>query len=128
MYNIDLIKRLNNFYIYANEGFYIDKILNKNNYVITYSKKVTDFDCNYITNINVKDRVEFCNIQKNIKEQMNNLNRKVCYIISPANEIIYNNRKDFFDEYSFEEIHNEIWQIFDDFDNIENIKKYGIQR
>ena len=126
MYNIDLIKRINNFYIYANEGFYIDKILNKNNYVIAYSEKVTDFDCNYITNISVKDKAEFCNIQKNIKEQMNNLNRKVCYIISPANEIIYNNRKDFFNEYSFEEIHNEIWQIFDDFDNIENIKKYGI--
>ena len=94
--------------------------------VITYSKKVTDFDCNYITNINVKDRVEFFNIQKNIKEQMNNLNRKVCYIISPANEIIYNNRKDFFDEHLFQEINNEVWQIFDDFDNIENIKKYGI--
>ena len=50
MYNIDLIKRLNNFYIYANAGFYIDKILNKNNYVIDYSGKVTDFDCNYISN------------------------------------------------------------------------------
>lgn len=125
MYNIDLIKRLNNFYIYANEGFYIDKILNKNNYVIAYSEKVTDFDCNYITNINVKDKVEFCNIQKNIKEQMNSFNRKVCYIISPVNEIIYNNRKDFFDEYSFEEINNEVWQIFDDFGNIENMKKYG---
>ena len=126
MYNIDLIKRINNFYIYANEGFYIDKILNKNNYVITYREKVTDFDCNYITNISVKDKAEFCNIQKNIKEQMSNLNRKVCYIISSSNEFIYNNRKVFFDEYSFEEIKNEVWQIFDDFDNIENMKKYGI--
>ena len=82
MYNIDLIKRLNNFYIYANEGFYIDRIINKNNYVIAYSEKVTDLDCNYITNINVKDKEEFGNIQKNIEEEMNNLNRKIINVLS----------------------------------------------
>ncbi len=125
MYNIDLIKKLNNFYIYANEGFYIDKIINKNNYVIAYSEKVTDYDSNYISNINVKDKDEFYNIQKSINEQMNNLNREVCYIVSPANETIYNNRKDYFDENSFEEVKNEVWQIFDDFDNLETMGKYG---
>ncbi len=125
MNNIDLIKRLNNFYIYANEGFYIDKVFNKNNHVIAYSEKVTDFACNYITNLVIKDKEEFTNLHKIIKDEMSNLNRKVCYIISPLNDILYKNRKIFFDENLFEEINNEVWQIFDDFENIENIKKYG---
>lgn len=125
MCNLDLLKKLNDFYIYANEGFYIDKVFNKNNYVITYSEKVTDFDCNYITNLVVKCKEEFNSINKTIKDEMSNLNRKVCYIISPVNDILYNNRKDFFDAHSFKEINNEVWQIFDDFDNVENMKKYG---
>ena len=125
MDNIELLKRLNDFYIYANEGFYIDKILNKNNYVIAYSEKVTDLDCNYITNLDVKNKSEFDEIQETIKNEMNNLNRKVCYIITPINEIIYKNRKDFFDEHLFEEVNNEVWQIFDDFDSLNNMKKYG---
>ena len=59
MCNWDLLKKLNDFYIYANEGFYIDKIFNKNNHVIAYSEKVTDVYCNYITNLAVKDKEEF---------------------------------------------------------------------
>ena len=125
MFNIDLIKRLNEFYIYANEGFYIDKIFNKNNYVIAYSEKVTDLDCNYIANLDVKDKVEFNSIQEAIKNEMNSLNRKVCYIVSPANEQLYYNRNKFFDTNLFKEANKEVWQIFDNFDNLENIKKYG---
>ena len=67
MCNLDLLKKLNNFYIYANEGFYIDKILNKNNYVIAYSEKVTDFDCNYITNLAVKTKKSFIVCTKLLK-------------------------------------------------------------
>lgn len=125
MCNWDLLKKLNDFYIYANEGFYIDKIFNKNNHVIAYSEKVTDVDCNYITNLAVKDKEEFNSMHKTIKDEMDNLKRRVCYIISPLNEILYNNRKDFFESNLFQEINNEVWQIFDDFDNLENMKKYG---
>lgn len=125
MCNWDLLKKLNDFYIYANEGFYIDKIFNKNNHVIAYSEKVTDVDCNYITNLAVKDKEEFNSMNKTIKDEMDNLKRRVCYIISPLNEILYNNRKDFFESNLFQEINNEVWQIFDDFDNLENMKKYG---
>ena len=56
MHDMDLLRRLNEFYIYSNEGFYIDKVLNRNNYVIAYSKKVTDLDCNDITNLDLKNK------------------------------------------------------------------------
>ena len=59
MCNLNLLKKLNDFYIYTNEKFYIDKIFNKNNHVITYSEKVTDVDCNYIIYLAVKDKEEF---------------------------------------------------------------------
>ena len=121
MNNLQLIKRLNDFYIYANEGFYIDKIFNKNNHVITYSQKVKDFDCNYVTNIDVKNKEEFNKLHKLIQDEMHDLNREVCYIISPINEMIYNNRDEYFSENEFKEINNEVWQIFDTFESIENI-------
>ena len=52
----------------------------KNNYTISYSEKVSDFDCNYITNLDVKNKTEFNNMQETIKSEMHNLKRKVCYI------------------------------------------------
>lgn len=124
MYNIELLNKLNNFYIYANEGFYIDKIFNRNDYVIAYSEKVNDFDCNYITNLKVKSKEEFESIHKNAKNEMDKLNRDICYIVSPINEVLYNNRKEFFDS-SFKAVNNEVWQIFDEFDSLENMNTYG---
>ena len=56
---------------------------------------------------------------------MHSLNRKVCYIVSPVNGIIYNSRSEFFDSNLFQEANKEVWQIFDDFNNLSNMKKYG---
>lgn len=125
MNNMDLIKRLNRFYIYANEGFYIDNVFDKKNYIIAYSKNVSDFDCNYITNLEIKNKDDFKKLHEEIKTEMIKLNRKVCYIISPINDNLYKNRKDIFDDKLFEEVNNEVWQIFDDFDNLDKIKKHS---
>lgn len=48
MKELELLKKLNKFYIYANEGLYIDKITKNATYTMTYSKYVKDYDCNYV--------------------------------------------------------------------------------
>ncbi len=122
MDNIELIKRLSNFYIYANEGFYIDKIFENKNYIIAYSSKVKDYDCNYAINLKIKNKEDFNNLQIEIDDKMSKLNRKTCYIVSPLDLELYNNREDFFRKDKFEEVSNEVWQIFDDFENLDNIE------
>ena len=122
MENLELMKKLNKFYIYANEGFYIDKVFDNENYVIAYSSKVRDYDCNYVTNIKAKDEKEFTNLQKEINEKMHKLDRQTCYIVSPLDLDLYYNREKFFKKDKFEKVSNEVWQIFDNFENLKNIE------
>ncbi|MGN1298426.1 MAG: GNAT family N-acetyltransferase [Candidatus Scatovivens sp.] len=113
-----LLEKLNEFYIYANEGLYIDKVIKKDFYTMAYSKYVKDYDCNYVTDI--KFNGNFRNIENDVKLEMKKVNRKPCYIITPISNI-YNDRDLFFDKNRYEEVSNEVWQIYDDFQNVEKI-------
>lgn len=118
MNNIELLKKLNKFYIYANEGLYIDKIIKKDNYKIVYSKYVKDYDSNHVIDIN--DECIFKNIENDVKEEMKKIDRKPCYIITPLSNI-YRNRSTIFNNNRYDEICNEVWQIYDGFENIDKI-------
>lgn len=52
---------------------------------------------------------------------MKSINRKVAIAILPYMKEIYNHREIFFDN-NYELVSKEVWQIFDDFKKIDNIK------
>lgn len=122
MADLELIKRLNDFYIYATQGFYIDKIIDEKKYKIAYSSNVQELDSNYAASLCVNSKEEFNFLSKEIKEKMAKLNRKICYLVSPLDNDLYNNRNEFFENNGFIKASNEVWQIFDDFDKINEIE------
>lgn len=118
--NLELIKKLNNFNIYANIGFQFDGIDNFEKYSITYNDKIKDYWYNFITNIKAENKEEFDKIIPEASNKMKEKNRKTAIAVLPYMEKLYNNRKTIFDN-NYELVSNEVWQIFDDFENIENI-------
>ena len=59
MKNIELIKKLNHFNIYANLGFQFDGIDNFEKYRIIYHNKIKDYWYNFITDIKANNKEEF---------------------------------------------------------------------
>lgn len=109
-----LLEKLNKFYIYANEGLYIDKITKSDTYTMTYSKYVKDYDCNYV--IDISKNANF----NEIENKMQKANRIPCYIITPLVDI-YKDRKTIFDKNKYDEVSNEVWQIYEDFESVNKI-------
>lgn len=114
MKELELLEKLNKFYIYANEGLYIDKIIKNDTHIMTYNKYVKDYDCNYI--IDISNNANFDEIEK----EMQKVDRMPCYIITPLSNI-YKDRDLIFEKNKYDEVSNEVWQIFKDFKNIDKI-------
>lgn len=114
MKELELLVKLNKFYIYANEGLYIDKIINNSTYTMTYSKYVKDYDCNYVIDVNSNENFD------EIETEMKKVDRIPCYIITPLSNI-YKDRNSIFDKNKYNEASNEVWQIYEDFDNVDKI-------
>lgn len=117
MNNMEMLKKLNEFYIYANEGLYVDKIIKRDTYTMAYSKYVRDYDSNYVIDIKGDN---FSEIENEVELEMKRIDRKPCYIITPLSEV-YQNRNTIFDNSKYEEINNEVWQIYDDFEDVDKI-------
>lgn len=113
------LEKLNEFYIYANKGFYIDEIIEKPSYKLAHSYFVKDYDCNYVIDIN--DRENFPEIEKDVELEMKRIDATPCYILTPLSNI-YNKRNKFFDVNKYKEVSKEVWQIFDNFNKLENIE------
>lgn len=114
MKELELLEKLNKFYIYANEGLYIDRIIENATYTITYSKYVKDYDCNYVIDINSNENFD------EIETEMEKADRIPCYIVTPLSKI-YQDRNLIFEKNEYDEIRNEVWQIYEDFDNVDKI-------
>ncbi len=110
-------RKLNEFYIYANKGFYVDEVIEKEYYKLVHSYFVKDHDCNYV--IDVKDKENFAEIENDVEQEMKKINAEPCYIITPLSDLYYK-RKQVFKNY--EEVNKEVWQIYEDFNNLENIE------
>lgn len=118
--NKDLLKKLETFYINANKGLYIDEIIERDNYVLGFSKYVNDADSNFATKINADtNNIEI--IENELVEEFNIRNKELCYIISPLSSL-YNNIDSIFDEKKYDMINNEVWQIYE---NLTDFKEYN---
>lgn len=105
--NLELIKKLNRFNIYANLGFQFDGIDNFEKYSIAYHNKIKDYWYNFITNIKANNKEEFDKIILDASSKMKAKNRDVAIAILPYMEEIYSNREMFFDN-SYELVSNEV--------------------
>lgn len=118
--NIELIKKLNKFYLDFSVGVYIDERIIKNKYSILTSKILKDYDCNFALDLQVNSNKEFEEVWKNIKKDMLALNRKPTFTVLPIQEYLYKNLENLKSE--FELVSKEVWLIYDNFNKLENIK------
>ena len=119
--NLELIEKLNHFNIYANLGLQFDGLDNFEKYSIAYHNKIKDYWCNFIIDIKANNKEDFNKIILDASSKMKAKNRNVVIAILPYMEEIYSNRQLFFDN-SYELVSNEVWQIFDNFEDVDNIK------
>lgn len=119
--DLELIKKLHYFNMYANLGFQFDGIDKYENYSIAYHNKIKDYWYNFITDIKANSKEEFDKIILQAIPKMKDKDREVAVAILPFMQDIYNKKEVFFDD-TYELISNEVWQIYDDFDNLENVK------
>lgn len=119
--DLELIKKLHYFNIYANLGFQFDGIDNFEKYRIAYHNKIKDYWYNFITDIKASSKEEFDKIILDASSKMKAKNRDVAIAILPYIESIYSHREMFFDN-SYELVSNEVWQIFDNFEELDSIK------
>lgn len=119
--DLELIKKLHHFNMYANLGFQFDGIDKYENYSMAYHNKIKDYWYNFITDIKANSKEEFDKIILQAIPKMKDKDREVAVAILPFMQEIYNEKELFFDD-TYKLISNEVWQIYDDFDNLENIK------
>lgn len=119
--DLELIKKLDYFNTYANLGFQIDGIDKFEKYSIVYHNKIKDYWYNFITDIKANNKEEFDKIILEASSKMKEKNRDVVIPILPYMKEIYNNREVFFDD-SYKLVSNEVWQIFNNFEELDNIK------
>ena len=118
--DLKLIKKLDYFNMYANLGFQFDGIDKFEKYTIAYHNKIKDYWYNFITDIQADTKEEFDKIILEATPKMKAKNREVTIAVLPFMQEIYNNRDTYFDD-DYELASNEVWQIYDDLDNINNI-------
>jgi len=118
--DLELIKKLNYFNMYSNLGLQFDEINQYERYTIAYHNKIKDYWGNFITDIKVESKEEFDEIILEASSKMKSINREVAIAILPYMQEIYSNREMFFDS-TYELVSNEVWQIFDDFEELDNI-------
>lgn len=118
--NLELIKKLNHFNIYANLGFQFDGIDKFEKYNIAYHNRIKDYWYNFITDIKTDNKDEFDKIIGEASSKMKARNRDIAIAVLPYMKEIYSHREIFFDN-NYELVSNEVWQIFDNFKELENI-------
>lgn len=117
----DFIKILSDFYYISTLGLYSDKKIDFENYSLLYSNKVKDIDCNYAFNLIANTKNDFYDLFRSIKSNMESLNRTPTFAIIPIQEYLYSNKEEvLFNDFKI--VSKEVWQIFDDFQNINTIK------
>lgn len=119
--DLELIKKLEHFNIYANLGFQFDGIDKFEKYTIAYNNKIKDYWSNFITDIKADNKEEFDKIILEAGTEIKEKNREVAIAILPYMEEIYSHREMFFDN-TYELVSNEVWQIFDNFEELDEIK------
>ena len=119
---IDLITKLDRFNIDSNIGIGITENKEYEKFNIVYSNTISDFYYNYINSVKVCnniDVIELLNKAENIINEQ--YNREFCVALLPTDGYIYDKRDEVFDPNIYECVSNEVWQIYTDFENVQNI-------
>lgn len=119
--DIGLIKELNNFDMNANMGIAFDGIDNYKKYRIAYHNKIKDYWYNFITDVKAENKEEFDKIILDASIKMKAKNREVVVAILPYMKEIYDRPEMFFDN-TYELASKEVWQIFNNFEGLDDIK------
>ncbi len=82
--DLELIKKLHHFNMYANLGFQFDGIDKYENYTIAYHNKIKDYWYNFITNIKAENKKEFDKIILDASTKMKAKNREVAIAVLPV--------------------------------------------
>ena len=118
--NLKLIKDIYNMDIKGFEGLDF-KVINKNNYEITYNENIKDCYSNFISNFDVNNKEDFCSIIDDTDKFFNSINRKTTVYLIPYMKELYNNKEKYFNKENFELISTEVWQTYTDFDKLDKI-------
>ena len=95
--DLELIKKLNYFNIYANLGFQFDGIDKFENCSIAYSNEIKDYWYNFITDIKAENKENFDKIILDAIPKMKVKNRDVTIAVLPFMKEIYSHPEMFFD-------------------------------
>lgn len=121
--NLKLIKDIYNLHIKGFKELDFD-IINKNNHEIIYSKHIKDCYSNFISNFDSDNMEQFNDILNNADNFFNSVNRRTCIYLIPHMKNIYQNREIFFDKSKFDLMSTEVYQIYTDFDRLDNIETH----
>lgn len=119
---MNLITKLYKFDIDSNIGIGFTGNNKYEGFNIAYSKIISDFYSNFIHSISANNKDEAIRVleiaENTIKEEYN---REFCATVLPIDGYIFDKREDVFDSTIYECTSNEIWQIYNDFENVQNI-------
>ena len=119
---MNFITKLARFNIDSNIGISITENKEYEKFNIVYSNTISDFYYNYINSVKVCnniDVIELLNKAENIINEQ--YNREFCVALLPTDGYIYDKRDEVFDPNIYECVSNEVWQIYTDFENVQNI-------
>lgn len=119
---IDLITKLDRFNIDSNIGICITENKEYEKLKIVYSNTISDFYYNYIHSIKASNNAEAIELLKKAENIINEqINREFCVAVLPTDGYIFDKRDEVFDPNIYECVSNEVWQIYTDFENVQNI-------
>ena len=118
--DLELIKEIYDLHIKGFEGLDFN-VIRKDNYEITYNENIKDCYSNFISNFDVKDKLEFENIINEADKDFNKINRTTAIYLIPFMKGLYDNRVDYFQTDKYELISTEAWQVYNDFSKLNDI-------
>jgi len=119
---MNFITKLARFNIDSNIGICITENKEYEKFNIVYSNTISDFYYNYIHSIKVNDKANATELLEKAENIINEqYNREFCVALLPTDGYIYDKRDEVFDINIYECVSNEVWQIYTDFENVQNI-------
>ena len=119
---MNFITKLARFNIDSNIGISITENKEYEKFNIVYSNTISDFYYNYIHSIKVNDKANAMELLEKTENIINEqYNREFCVALLPTDGYIYDKRDEVFDPNIYECVSNEVWQIYTDFENVQNI-------
>ncbi len=119
---ISLIEKLHKFNVESNIGITVSGMKELEKFKIIYSDLISDYWWNFIYSIRANNKEELEEIINLAEREMDKINRKLCIAISPVDGDIYERKEQFFESNRYELLCSESWQIYTDFESVENIK------